>query len=256
MKKIVIATILLSSIFGACRKKDNPIVEPTPVLKTYLSKWITSNGTSIFEYDTQNRIIAEIFTSANEATSPSFRLNINSYDNTGKVLTMFRDYVSPTVQDMKFLRFYNAAGQRDSFARVNNTTGVIEAAGKFTNTGNAASLIQYTTGNVLQNGKLEYTFSADGKNIIEQRSYTPATTITLQFTAEYNDKFSAQSLLPVGYDTYPSSINTITTSTFKYFPSGTINNYTYLNDYNADGYITKLTLSGSTNAQYFEYVKK
>jgi hypothetical protein len=256
MKNILIATILLSIIFASCRKKDNTIPEAAPILKTYLTKLINSNGTSVFEYDNQNRLVAEVFTSANEAISPSFRLSMNSYDNAGRVLTMFRDYVSPTVQDMKFVRFYNAAGQRDSFARINNNTGVIEAAGKFTYSGNGASLIQYTAGNLLQNGKLEYTFSADGKNIIEQRSYTPATTLTQQYTPEYNDKFTAQSLLPLGYETYPSSINTITASTFKYFPSGVINNYTYLNEYNTDGYITKLTLSGSTNVQYFEYIKK
>jgi YD repeat-containing protein len=113
----------------------------------------------------------------------------------------------------------------------------------------------YNNANVLLYS-YENTLSADGKNIIEIKSFNAASVLT--FTHVYSNfdaKKNNELLLPYGYYAFHSNENNYQNFTNTNHITSAVTSSTLTYEYNSDGYVTKRT-SSTGSITLFEYIKK
>jgi hypothetical protein len=252
--KIIYSIIILSGILlSACRKNK---MQVTLQYMTFYAKQIGRFGVENFVYDGQRKLTSIVYTSNNEAITKSYTMTMVRYTANGNIEEILQDYTDPVDPDIKILRFYDATGKLDSFARNTITTGAYLSGGKYINSNNFSLYRGYGAGNVY-NGKFEYQYTADGKNVVQQKSYNQIGVQTQEVNYTFNDKRMPQSLLPLGVSGFPINQNCIATQILISLPAGTSTTATSTNESNTDGFVTKIIFNGNTaDATNYEYLKK
>jgi hypothetical protein len=254
MKKIITISVAFSILIFSCRKKKDEVVIVTPVLKTYPEKITTSTGVTTFVYDSDNRIVKEIFTSNNTALYSSI-IFYTTYNADGTVAEKIRDIADPTsTLDFKRKIFYNSNKRIDSVVDYKYPSNTLWFTVKLTYTANDFTTFTYNELNQYV-GKTVYGLSADGKNTITETFYNAADVKTAtRENKNYDNKFSYHSLMPKGYFLTTISTNNATAETYTNHTTGAVTNYVYTYEYDADGYTTKSTIG--SNSTIYEYTKK
>lgn len=208
--KILILLSVISLI--ACKKSKDVEPEPAPELKTYFYKTTSSLGNYTWSYDTQNRLQAIVFVSANESANKSYTESITAYDAQNRISEGKYDYNDPAVQDFRYVATYNANGKLEKKQFYNVTTGATDSYE--TATYPSASQTMYNS--YRADGSLSfcdvYTATADLKNIADIKRYnSPNGTGTLLSTSTYTNYNSTitnyTKLYPIGYGFAPLQQN-------------------------------------------------
>jgi hypothetical protein len=244
--------ILISLFFIACKKNDTPL-EPA-ALKTYLTKAnYSALGIFTYTYDANNKLLTEVFTS--NGSNPSYTNSFTSYDGQGRVIEFITDYTSAVNTDIKTIVRFNTSAKLDSVIVFPLSGGPLTTYSTYTYMAGKQMEKVYSNANVLLYS-YEHTFSNDGKNILETKTYNPAPVLRSTWVYSNHDtKKNNELLLPYGYYPYPSSENNYQNFTnTNHITSGvTSSSRTY--DYNSDNYVTKTT-SSTGSVILFEYIKK
>jgi hypothetical protein len=251
MKILLLLSAFTVTTFLSCKKKDVPANN----LKVYITKKTFAGfGSYTYNYDGQNKLTSEVFTSSDESANPSFTNAITGYNAQGNLLSSTYDYVSPTRSDLKISYTYNANGSLDTWVISDFATNAILYSYKFEYTPTTVKRISLSTAGV-QTGASVNTFSADGKRIIKFQNLNASNVVT--FTQDYSnfdDKKNDSELYPLGLSLTPVNENNPATITAT-SNTGVVTVFNYTFEYNEDGYRTKrISSAGSVNT--FEYTKR
>lgn len=248
----IICVLSLAILATSCRKDDEEIVAPT---KTYLSKETLANiGSYTYNYDTQNKLASQQFTSLNETSNPSYTLTIKTYEG-DKIKTMLYDINNPTKQDYDIVNTYDSSGRLTTQIYYLVNTSTLSFRYQIEYPTNLQQIVKrFNDLNEIYSTDV-YNFDAARKNVIEYKRYGFDNALVYTYSySSYGDKINSKTLVPAGFSTNVDSQNNYLS--LIYTPAtgaATTYNYTYEN--NPDNYITKRTApSGSFNT--YEYVKK
>jgi hypothetical protein len=253
MKKLTATALLIVTVFNfSCKKKETVQMPPQ---KTYLMKYTSSAlGTFTYTYDAEKKMTSEKFED-NSGSNPSRTVYFTNYDTKGRLTDLTYDFVNPASNDIRVNVSYNANGKIERSSYYDAVTGLLNYY--YTYDYNTASkvIVKFYTSGTTPSQSFEYTFSADGKNLLQDKAFNASGNLTRTITyGGYDNKISYDVLLPIGYKLLPIFSNNYTTNSVT-IGSNPSTNYTIVNEYNADDYITKSTsTSGTVNT--FEYTKQ
>jgi hypothetical protein len=244
--KLILIALLLCFLISCNKTK-----EVKPAQKNYLSKAIYTGegGTFAYTYDAQNRLKSEKYLRPDGSLIHT--INVLKYTTNGSVEEMLKDYNFGANNDETIQNIFDIEGRIIRQNVINSQT--LKSKESFT--------FIYTTGFIRLNflnstGALTQYFvfklSADGKNHTEYKSYNSNNTLTTNYIySEFQAQKLPYSLLPYGFQLFPSQFNT----NLKEVYTGTNTTKTYTCEYNADGYATKITASPK-DVTTFDYIKK
>jgi YD repeat-containing protein len=243
--------ILIPFFFIACKKSDTPA---PAALKTYLTKTNHSAlGIFTYTYDANNKLLTEVY--ASNGSNPSYTNSFTGYDAQGRVTEFITDYTAAANPDIKTVVRFNAGGKIDSMFFSLLSGGPVTDYSIYTYPAGKQIEKNYNNANVLSSS-YEHTFSVDGKNVIETKTYNAAAVLRSTWVySNYDTKKNNDLLLPYGYYPNPVSENNFQNFTnTNHITSGvTSSSRTY--EYNSDGYVTKRT-SSTGSITLFEYIQK
>jgi hypothetical protein len=243
--------ILIPFFFIACKKSDTPA---PAALKTYLTKAnYSALGIFTYTYDANNKLLTEVY--SGNAFNSGYINSFTGYDGQGRVTEFITDYTTAASPDIKTTVRFNASGKPDSIIVFPLSGGPATAyyiytypAGKVIEKDyNSASVLFYT---------YEHTFSADGKNVIETRTYDAASVLRSTWVySNYDAKKNSDLLVPNNYYTHPVSENNFQSFTNTNHSTSAVTSSTRTYEYNSDDYVTKNT-SSTGSVILYEYIKK
>lgn len=237
-------------IVSSCKKDSTP----PPPQKTRLAKSnFPAVGTFTYTYDAAGNMATEVY--SGNASNPPSTTTFTNFDLKGRVTQYTRDFTSTIITDEKNIISYTADGKLDRVVAFVSSTGDYLGYNSFEYAAGKMIVKRYNLANNLT-GSTEYTFTADGNNIAESKSYS--STGALRSTtvySNYDDKINPDNLIPIGYYEIPVSKNNYRSVSITNAVTGAVISFTATFEYNNDGYPTKRTTStGSTNT--YEYIKQ
>jgi hypothetical protein len=255
MKKQLITLSIFATILLGCNK-TKVTVTPTDSQKTYITKLTNSgSGTFTYAYDSKNNLVTEAFVSKNEAEQKSYLLKNIISETTGNVMEQVYNFKGvSTADDFKIVSTYNAAGKIVKRLRYNVDTGKLLYTYLYEYSGKTVKIITQITPGV-QNNVQVFIFDSEGKNATVQQSFDANNKLVnyLQYN-QFDNKKNIGALFPYGYSQSPDNQNNA--AEIKVFENEKETaKYTYLFEYNADGYPIKYTASHGGIAS-FEYQKR
>jgi hypothetical protein len=243
-------TALTTALFS-CKKNDDNTIAVAPVQTTLLSKAIYSSvGTYDYTYDAQNRLKTETY--SGNASNPAAVVTFTGYDSDGKLTGYTGHYTVAGYTDYNTVITYSSSKPDKMFFY--NVSGPLLYYIGFTYSGTLVTQKQYsTTGAVTST--TEYTYSADGKNVVQSKSYNSAGTLTSTTVyTNFDGKKTAEGLIPAGYSTIPANTNNWQTLS-RTSSAGVVTGFSATYEYNADGYPTRRIADNGANIEY-QYIKK
>jgi hypothetical protein len=243
--------VSLPVIMFSCKKNDDATV--TTPATTLLSKAIYSAvGTYDYTYDTQNRMKTETY--SGNASNPGAVATFTGYDSDGKLTGFTAHYTAAGYTDYNAVITYNSNGKPDKLFYY-NVTGPLLYYVAFTYSGSVVTLKQYNTAGAVTSST-EYTYSADGKNVVQSKSYNGSGTLTSTTAySNFDTKKAMDGLIPAGYAITPANENNWQNLSRTNNSTGVVTSFTTTYQYNADGYPTYRTADNGTTIEY-QYIKK
>lgn len=252
MKKRIITALSFVVILTSCNKNEDDL----SAQKTYLSKEIFSTGTRNYSYDAQGKLTSVVFSSTNETTNPSFTYTPTMFNSTGAITEGTFEYNDTTLSDSKIVNVFNADGKISTYTEYIVEGNTVRLRCTFEYAGNKFTKKRYNVADTLTSQDVTTT-SATG-NITKIEYFNIATSEVNRITefSGFDDKISPTTLYPAGWlvlsgryaNNYGNQLTTVVST-------GASTNYTYVYEYNADGYATKRTASDGTTISY-QYIKQ
>jgi YD repeat-containing protein len=244
--------ILILFFFIACKKDDTT---PPAAQETLLSKadFSPTGGVHTYTYDAAGNMLTEVSTAGTSGVA--FTTTFTNYDVMGRVTEYVVDYVSAAYTDEKTVISYNASSKIDRILIFEVNGGPLTRYSTFEYPASKQIQKDFTNSNFLF-GRYEYTYSVDGKNVIELKYYNGTRALRYRIVySNFDTKKSNDFLVPYGYSVIPASDNNFQNLTNTNHGSGIVTSSGLTYEYNSDGYVTKST-SSTGSIILFEYIKK
>ena len=192
--KTLLAIAILVAVSFSCKKND---ASPAAPQKTVLSTInYSAVGNYSYTYDAAGKLLTETY-GGNPYNPPSVT-TIKNYDGMGRVIEYASVFSTSPSSNYKAVISYDDNGRmerKQTYDASGNNFGYVYfqyATGKIT-------VKRYSSTNTLQQSE-EYTFSADGTNVLTYKTFNAAG--TLLYTTEYSNfdtKKCSDALYPYGY---------------------------------------------------------
>lgn len=242
----------VASILFSCKKNDdNALTAPAQTI--LLSKAIYSAvGTYDYTYDAQNRLKTEAY--SGNASNPAGVVTFTGYDSDGRLTGYNGHYTAAGYTDYNAVITYNSSGKPDKMFFYNVSGPLLYYIG-FTYSGTVVTQRQYSTTGVVTSAT-EYTYSADGKNVVQSKSYNSGGTLTSTTVyTNFDTKKAVDALTPAGYSTIPANENNWQALSRTNNSTGVVTGFTTTYQYNAEGYPTYRSADNGTTIEY-QYIRK
>ncbi len=240
-----------STTLFSCKKNDGAAAPPAQI--TLLSKAIYSAvGTYDYTYDAQNRMKTETY--SGNTSNPADIATFTGYDSDGKLTGYTVHYTSGSYTDYNAVITYNGNGKTDKMFFYNVTGPLLYYYG-FTYSGSIVTVKQYSAAGTVTS-TAEYTYSADGKNVVQSKSYNSGGTLTsTSVYSNFDAKKSVDALFPSGYTTTPSNENNWQNLSRTNNSTGAVTAFVVTYQYNSEGYPTYRSADNGSTIEY-QYIKK
>lgn len=248
-KKILSVIIVLATLFSCGRDRDR---QPD-IRRTFLTKLTNSTGTSVFTYNTENRLISLTHTATDGTVTTQTYSDFNAAGLPAKSTIVQAG--ETTTKEMEY------DGQNRLTKITVREAGTLYKTSEYTYTANTMTCSNF---NALGNlwGRSVYTFDTKG-NVTGYDVYGADNRLTDRITCQTFDNKKSLKDFYYQEDTRPfTSFSTNNVANYQSMSSNTGETitFTHTHEYNAEGYPTRRVLSiaplGFETAATYEYEKR